>query len=135
RVFGSSNSVFDVGVLTSLQVGKLFLGRRGWGNRWSLFLDRSRFTRLPHPRFPLHVVGKLSYLPFAIQSENCSGDGVKQISVVREQNECTAEFEKALFQDFERRYIKIVSRFVQKQNVGGLQHQLGNKDPGALAPG
>ena len=54
---------------------------------------------------------------------------------MRDQHQRATIFEQALFQNLERRNIEIVGRFVEQEDVGGLQHQAGNQDAGALAAG
>src|SRR5215470_10147877 len=54
---------------------------------------------------------------------------------MRHENERTAKFEQAFFQDFESRNVEIVGWLVEQQNIGGLQHELGDEDASAFAAG
>src|SRR5882757_5906490 len=87
------------------------------------------------PCLPLQVVGEPASVAQAIQPQRHGGDAVEQVAVVRHQHQCAAEFKQALFQYLERRDIEIVGWLIQQQKVGGLKHQLGDKNPCSLATG
>ena len=48
------------------------------------------------------------------------------VAVMRHEHQRSAKFEQALFQNLERRYIQIVRRFVEQQQVRRLKHELGD---------
>src|SRR5580658_7854120 len=54
---------------------------------------------------------------------------------MRDQDQRAAEFEQALFEDFQGRDVEVVGRLIQQKNVGGLQHELSNQHTGAFASG
>ncbi len=54
---------------------------------------------------------------------------------MRDQDERTAEFEQALFEDFQGGDVEVVGGLIQQKNVGRLQHELSNQHTGAFASG
>jgi len=48
-------------------------------------------------------------------------------AIVRDEHKGTAKFEKAFPQNFEGGDVEIVSRFVEKEHVGGLEHELSDQ--------
>jgi hypothetical protein len=53
------------------------------------------------PGFPLRVVREAFGAVLAIQTQHDGGQAIKQVAVMRDQHERTAEFEQAFFQDFQ----------------------------------
>ena len=51
------------------------------------------------------------------------------------QNQRPGEFQKCLFQNFQRRDIQIVGGFIEQQHIRRLQHQVGNQHPSLLPTG
>ena len=60
---------------------------------------------------------------------------IEQITVVGDEDERAGEFEEIVFQDFERGDVEVVGGLVEEQDVGGLEHEPGDEDAGALAAG
>jgi hypothetical protein len=52
-----------------------------------------------------------------------------------DQHRGAGKFAQALFEHVERGNVEIVGRFVEQKDVGGLEHQPGNENPGLLAAG
>ena len=52
-----------------------------------------------------------------------------------DQHQRAAIFQQALFQNLERWDVEIVGGLVQQQHIGGLQHQAGDQNAGALSSG
>src|SRR6266403_1359582 len=54
---------------------------------------------------------------------------------MRHQHERAGKIDQAFFQNFERRNVEVVSRFVEQKNVGRLKHELRDQNPRAFASG
>ena len=87
------------------------------------------------PVFPLREVGELAGVAAAVEAENGGGDAVEQIAVVRDEHERAGEVEQVLFEDFERGDVEVVGGLVEQQNVGGLEHELGDEHARPFAAG
>ena len=70
-----------------------------------------------------------------IQGHEYGGHAVQQPSVVGHQDERAWKFQQAIFQHVERRDIQIVGRFVEKKQVGRLQHESRDQQSGLLSTG
>ena len=88
-----------------------------------------------HVLFPLLAVGIRARVPISVQPYDVGGNPIQQVTVVSHQHQRAGELHQAVFQDFQRRDVKIVGRFVEQQNVGRLQHQPGNHHAGLLPAG
>ncbi len=52
-----------------------------------------------------------------------------------DEDERAGKLEKVLFEDFKRGDVEVVGGLVEEEDVGGLEHELGDEDAGALAAG
>src|ERR1700738_2583247 len=52
---------------------------------------------------------------------------------MRDQDERAGKIDQAFFQNFQGRNVEVVRRFVEQENVGGLEHELRDQDAGAFA--
>ena len=50
-----------------------------------------------------------------------------------DEDESARKFEERLLEDFERGDVEVVGGLVEDKDVGGLQHEAGDEDAGALA--
>ena len=79
---------------------------------------------------PLIVVGEGAHGLVAHQPDDLGRDAVEQITVVRDEQDTRrrGNVTKTLFENFERRNVQVVGRFVEDEQVGGLEHQTGDQD-------
>ena len=52
-----------------------------------------------------------------------------------DEDECAGKLEEVLFEDFERGDVEVVGGLVEEEDVGRLEHELGDEDAGAFAAG
>ena len=83
--------------------------------------------------FPLRIISKAFCMAEPIEAQHDGGNSIEQVTIVSDEYQCAVILEQTFLQNLKRRNVQIVCRFVQKKNVGGLEHQLGNQDASALA--
>ncbi len=88
---------------------------------------------LAAPCFPLEVVCEEHGVAAAVEAENGVGDAIEQIAVVRDEDQGAGEFEQRFLQNLKRGDIEVVGGLVEDEHVGGLKHEAGDEDAGALA--
>ena len=70
-----------------------------------------------------------------VESHNLCTQLIHQFAVVADQYHCSGELRKAVFEDFQRRNVEIIGRFIEKKQIGRLQHELRDPHTGLLAAG
>jgi hypothetical protein len=60
---------------------------------------------------------------------------IHEISIVSYENKRTPKLHKGILQNFERRNIQVIRRFVEQEHIRRLKHQLRDEHPRALAAG
>src|SRR5262245_40298487 len=136
---GLHQSLLKSRKLTRLEIGKLALAR----GRLTLRIRRSlthgcgfekcRFL-CALPRLPLRSVGKTLGVPQAIETKDESRDAIHQIPIMSHQNKRAPKFHKRVFKNLECRYIQVIRRFVQEQNIRRLKHELSDEHARAFTP-
>ena len=97
--------------------------------------DALRFRLRCWSRHSSHcsVIGEGGGIAAAIEAEDDGGDAVEQITVVGDEDERALEFEQSFFEDLEGGNVEVVGGLVEEEDVGGLKHEAGDEDAGALA--
>ena len=136
--FGFEDFAFHRVPLALLVIGEFLFGLvldgSGFDGRKAVeLLFRLRGLSL----FPLRVVGVDAggALAVAIEAEDLRRDAIEHVAVVGNEDEGAAEIEEILFEGLERGDIEVVGGFVQKEEVGFLEHEAGDLDAGAFAAG
>ena len=83
----------------------------------------------------MRVIGETADVAAAVEAQHGGGDAVEQIAVVGDEDQRAGKVEEILFEDFERGDVEVVGGLVEQQNVGGLEHEFGDENAGALAAG
>src|SRR5207302_8500401 len=71
----------------------------------------------------------------AVESKDVGAKAVQQGAVMGHQYESAGKVSKAFFEYLQRPDVQIIGRLVQQQDVGGLEHEPGQKNARLLAAG
>ena len=69
------------------------------------------------------------------EAEDFGGEAVEHVAVVRDQHDRAGEVGEGLFENFQRRDVEVVGRFVEQQDVGFGEHEAGDEYAGLFSAG
>src|SRR5215472_12051604 len=135
-----ANALFNAGVFPCFQVRELLLSlHRRLGETRNNWCRGPCLVRCPIafllPGFPLRIAGEARSVSLTIQAQHHGRHAIKQIAVMRDEDERAAKFEQALFENFQSGNVEVVGWLIQQENVGGLQHELSDQHTSPFASG
>ena len=85
--------------------------------------------------FPLRIISQPFRTAVSLQRQKNGRDSIQEPTVMGDKDESARKLQEAFFQHVESRNIRMVRRFIEKEQVRRLEHQPGNQQPRLLSSG
>src|SRR6516165_3308631 len=86
------------------------------------------FDLLCLPLLPLQVISESSGMAQSIETNDYVRNPVKHVTIMGNEDQCTAVLQEAFFQDLQGGNVEVVGGFSDQQYVSGLDRELGDEE-------